>query len=271
MKDLRENIEVLINKANEQCQSIRKFIEENSGMFDDMNLKLHDANWYEYDGMETDFPLCYSNRGYTYYSYFNQFCENEWIAFDDWCKDEGINFNKMKHNIGRSSSFYLYEKELVQRDRNGINWSYTIGNIFDELGYQNYYQLVEFDNNGNIDKEKTFDYESDYYTREEWIEELRPALQYIIDEMYDDFMAEIEDVKNVYNYIKYVKENQVELFKEYLSFKEDDLQEEKKRREKKIAARNEVVEKFPEKIRKIMERSGLDKDDLEKILDYVVC
>lgn len=261
-------IKELITKANEQCQRIKDYITENAGMFSLMNLKLHDASYYEFDGMAKDFPLCFKeneNRSYGY-TYFYDFCEDTWNQFSEWCEEEGINFKNMRHNIGFTSSFYLYEKELIERDCGKINWSWTMGNIFDELGYANYESMVEFDSNGNVNEEETLCYESQYYTRDEWIEEVKPALQYVVDEMYDDFIKEIANVKKVYEYIKGVKENQVEYFKEYLEFYEEELQEEKDECDKENAKRIEVIMKMPKAIRNIMMRSALDSDDLSVVL-----
>lgn len=262
-------IKELITKANEQCKRIKDYITDNAAMFEPMNLKLYDASYYEFDEMSKDFPLCYNENkdrscGYTY---FYDFCEDAWDQFLEWCKEEKINFGNMRHNIGFTSSFYLYEKELVERDHGKINWSWTMWNIFNELGYTNYESMVEFDSNGNVDEEKTFSYESQYYTREEWIEEVKPALRYIINEMYDNFIKEIADVKNVYEYIKGVKDNQVEYFKEYLEFYESELQDEKDKCNRENAKRVEIIMKMPETIKNIMMRSALDSDDLSVVLE----
>ena len=48
-------IKELVAKANEQCERIKDYITENEGMFDSMDLKLHDASFYEYRDMEKDF------------------------------------------------------------------------------------------------------------------------------------------------------------------------------------------------------------------------
>lgn len=84
--------------------------------------------------------------------------------------------------------------------------------------------------------------------------------------MYNDFMKEIEDVKKVYKYIKDTKDNQVEYFKEFLEWNEDDLQYEKDKRDKEMAKRKEIISKMPEKIHTIMNRSALDSDDLNIVL-----
>lgn len=257
-------IKELIVKANEQCKRIKDYITENESMFDSMNLKLHYASYYGDEDMKKDFPLCYENNDeYSENSYFNKFCYSTYWDFVDWCAAKKINFEAMCHHIGRTSSFYLYEKELVEWKGSTINWEYTMYNILNELGCSNYSDVLEFDSEGNINKEKSFKHNEDYYTKEEW---LKSALQYIIDEMYNDFIEEIEYVKKVYEYIKDIKDNQVEYFKEFLKEFEADLQDEKDKRDKEMAKRKEIISKMPEKIHTIMNRSTLNSDDLNVVL-----
>ena len=266
MREIKE----LITKANEQLRRIREYITEHEDMFDSMDLKLHDASFYEYRDMEKDFPLCFAdNEGRYEDSYFYRFCEATYDQFADWCAEEKIDFNKMCHHIGRTSSFFLYDKEIVQRENWHIRWDWTMYNCFNELGYSNYYQLIEFNKEGNVDEEETLKFDEDYWTQEEWLDEIKPALQYIIDEMYDDFIKEIEDIVKVYEYIKDTKDNQVEYFKEYLEWNEADLQYEKDKRDKEMAKRREIISKMPEKIHAIMNRSALDSDDLNIVLGYM--
>lgn len=256
-------LEKEIINANKQCNRIKNYIKEHEDMFNAMDLKLHDASYYEYKDMENDFPLCYAdNKEPIESSYFYMFCDSTYNQFINWCEEQNIDFRAMCHSIGRTSSFYLYEKELVQRENGKINWSWTMYNIF-YLGYSN---ILEFDNEGNIDIEESFRCNGDYYTKEEWNKKLKSALQYITDEMYNDFMKEIEDVKKVYEYIKDTKDNQIEYFKEWLEMYEEDLQCEKDKKEKEIAKRKEIISKMPERIRPIMYRSALDSDDLSLVL-----
>ena len=58
MREIKE----LITKANEQLRRIREYITEHEDMFDSMDLKLHDANFYECKDMEKDFPLCFADN-----------------------------------------------------------------------------------------------------------------------------------------------------------------------------------------------------------------
>lgn len=65
-------IKELIVKANKQCKRIKDYIIENKGMFSSMDLKLHDASFYEFGKMENDFPMCFKENedrscGYTYF------------------------------------------------------------------------------------------------------------------------------------------------------------------------------------------------------------
>ena len=264
-------IKELITKANEQLRRIREYITEHEDMFDSMDLKLHDASFYEYRDMEKDFPLCFAdNEGRYEDSYFYRFCEVTYDQFTDWCAEEKIDFNKMCHHIGRTSSFFLYDKEIVQRENWHIRWDWTMYNCFNELGYSNYYQLIEFNKEGNVDEEETLKFDEDYWTQEEWLDEIKPALQYIIDEMYDDFMKEIEDIVKVYEYIKDTKDNQVEYFKEYLDWNEADLRYEKDKENAEMLKRTEIISKMPEKIHSIMQRSALDSDDLNVVLGCMV-
>lgn len=79
-------IKELVAKANEQCKRIKDYIAENEGMFDSMDLKLHDASFYEYRNMEKEFPLCYAdNEECSENSYFYRFCNSTYDQFTDWC------------------------------------------------------------------------------------------------------------------------------------------------------------------------------------------
>ena len=163
MTELKE----MIIKANEQLKRIRDYVTEHDAAFSDMNLKLHDASYYQCADMEKDFPLCFADNEKRYEdSYFYQFCEATYDQFTDWCTEEGIDFNKMCHHIGRTSSFYLYDKEIVQRERWNVRWDWTMYNCFNELGYTNYYQMVEFTKEGNIDEEETLKFDEDYWNGE---------------------------------------------------------------------------------------------------------
>lgn len=268
---IMSKIKELFKKADMQILRLKKYIEENKDMFKSMNLKLYDANYYEYDEMKKDFPLCYKNNNEgTENSYFSMFCRDTYDLFIEWCKEQDIDFQDLQNYIGRTSSFYLYSNKhgrfVFDIHENEINWGDTIGTIYDELGYLNFRNLIEFNENGYIDEEATLLFDDSYYTEEQWIDEIIPAVNYIINEMYDDFIKEMENIKKVYEYIKNTKENQVKYFKEYLEIEEADLQDEKDKCDEEIRKRNEIIMKMPEKIRSIMNRSQLDSEDLNLIL-----
>jgi hypothetical protein len=261
------NIEELIKKANNECKRIKNHIVDNRGMFDSMTLKLYTACEYGCKGMEEDFPLCYAdNQTRKGDWYFYMFCEWSYDQFLEWCISEGIDFSRMAHYIGRSSQFYLYLNELVHRRRGRIDWSLTMCNISD-LGDL---CLVEFDEHGLIDLVKSSKSIGEYDIEEEWEQEFKLELEYIISKMYDDFLNEIKDVDKVYGYIKDFKDNQVKYFKAYLSKNEAALQDEKNRENAEAAKRAEIIEKMPEGIRSAMKRSALNSEDLNEVLSCIL-
>ena len=50
MREIKE----LITKANKQLRRIREYIAEHEDMFNSMDLKLHDANFYHYQNRMRD-------------------------------------------------------------------------------------------------------------------------------------------------------------------------------------------------------------------------
>lgn len=211
----------LLNKASSEMKKVVSFIKENKSMFDYMDLKCHDVSYYCYKDMEKDFPLCYESNN----DYFGWFCDEEYDYFLEWCNDNNIDFNKMYHQLGRTSSFYL-------QDWHDTNIDFMLYNIITEIGYSysgNYFTLTD----GVITS-------TDYDTYEDATLE---DLDYIATEFYNDFMKAIEDIQKVYNYIKDFKENQVEIFKEFLEYYEGEIKSEKEQEEKdRIEKRNKCYE-----------------------------
>ena len=48
-------LEKEIINANKQCDKIKNYIKEHEDMFNAMDLKLHDASYYEFEDMKNDF------------------------------------------------------------------------------------------------------------------------------------------------------------------------------------------------------------------------
>lgn len=81
-------LEKEIINANKQCNRIKNYIKEHEDMFNAMDLKLHDASYYECEDMKNDFPLCYAdNKDPIESSYFYMFCDSTYNQFMDWCEE----------------------------------------------------------------------------------------------------------------------------------------------------------------------------------------
>ena len=229
--------------ANEQVKKVVDYIKENEEMFGYMNLKLYDANYYSCDEMKKDFPLCYENET-DMNEYFSNFCEDNYNAFIEEMKGcYGIDFEDMKVQLGRTSSF-----RLVDWNMNDIKHE-----IYSLIGKNSSVWCVEF----NDDMELTLDaiYELNS-SDEDFAIDFEEETDYIINDFYNDFMEEIKDVKIVYDYIKGFKENQVESFKEFLRYEEEQLQED-------LDEFNKGVEEKLARIKAIKEKYEISDEDME--------
>ena len=97
----------LLVKANEEIKKVVDYLEENEDMFNMMDLKLHNASFYDYS---KDFPLCYKSDENTEsgYTNFYFFCEDSYNMFVEDLKETfNIEFGKMRKQVGGTSKFYL--------------------------------------------------------------------------------------------------------------------------------------------------------------------
>ena len=151
--------------------------------------------------------------------------------------------------------------EYVPDEDGNFNLDFTVDlTIYKDINIPNW-TLADID---------CFNYSIYIPSKSEWIYELKPAIRYIIEEMYDDFVKEVADIIKVYEYIKDTKDNQVEYFKEWLKFYEDELAEEKRKADKESEKRLNIIAKMPEKVHNIMKRSALDSEDLDVVLGCMV-
>lgn len=262
-KESEVKMEQFTEKANAEIKKVKDYITKNKGMFECMNLKLHDASYYEFDEMEKDFPLCYGEKDGI--SYFNLFCERSYDDFNDWCKEQKIDFDKMRKPLGRTSWFWL--TDLVEEYRNEIDWGATMQRIIEQTCDIEFY--AEIGEDGFI-HEENIDYASyDFFAEDEVKEIISKDVDYIAKNLWAEFQKEIEDVAKVYEYIKKFKENQVECFKDYISGFEEVKVAEKEREEAYEKERLEIIGKMPTEIQPIMVRWVQNKDDLNVILKYI--
>lgn len=264
-----ENIELekLVTKANEQIQRIKDWYSEHSAAFNYMDLKLHDVSFYCYEGMKEDFPLCYKNDGKGEDSYFYTFCEIEYDSFvEDLKENFGIDFKDYRFQLGRTSSFYLHDQNIFSVRGYRIEWEYT---IYDILYWHSGYVCTTCDKDGKIDLNKTLtEFKEADINNEETMKRFVEELNWLTTEMYDEVTKHFEDMLKVYEYIKDFKDNQVENFKEWLQYYEDELAEEKRQAEEHEAKRQTLIARFKNNVlREILNKYVTSNEEIEKLLN----
>ena len=231
---LKAELAPKVEKANKVLKKLKDYIEEHNDMFGYMDLKLHDVSFYCYRDLENDFPLVVERGGD---NIFYDFCEEEYNNFDCWCDYEGIDFEKMRRFLGRTSKFYLTEWDNDDTIRNIIN------QIIEKYSYYNPYYYDDIYVNSDcqylIDEHCILDDDAkDIIERD---------LDFIINDLWKDFHSDIEGVEKVYKYITDFKENQVENFKEWLQNLNDYFEEEVEAEKKHEADVKETLEKLQNK------------------------
>lgn len=206
------NIEysTLKEKANNELKKIVDFVEENRAMFGLMDLKLHDANFYSFKDLGKDYPLCKDDACELFYG----FCEHEYDNFVYWSRENYIDLRKIMHYSGHSSKFRLHNLSV-----DNIDFF-----LYDLIGEVDCYTSTEYINlkNGVIIEDDIKEYE----------DETMEVLDMIANELYDLFLSYIEDIQKVYTYISDFKENQIEYFKDYLSYIHEEREYERECEEK---------------------------------------
>ena len=225
-----------VNQANQEIQKVVDFLKENYEAFDNMDLKLHDVSYYCYSKFSTDFPLLTDET-----DWFYMFCDDQYRLFkEDLQLSKGIDLDDMRCQLGRTSSFYLHDRNIIDININRLDYKNTIYNFIDK----NYNDVIYTDdyllNAGFIDEEKTFD--------DDEISDIEDTLDYIISDLYKDVFAYCEDIITVYTALTDFKDNQVEIFKEYMQYyqeeKEEEIRLEKEEQEKALIEVIKVIKKY---------------------------
>lgn len=263
----------LVVKANEQIKRLKAWYEEHRKAFDYMDLKLHDVSYYCYRKMEEDFPLCYANDRDEVYSYFYLFCESQYDMFVEDLKENcKIDFEKNHHfQLGRTSSFYLHNQNIFQFDSFQINWYWTMNQILSEIYVTYCGNYTEFNKDGSVNLDGSIKYiEEHYQDTEGAYENLRNELEWLATEMYDDVVEFFEDMLTVYDYISDFKKDQVEIFKEWLQYYEDEFAEEKRKEEEYETTRQNLIARFENSVlREILNKYVPNNEAIERLLTTV--
>ena len=207
-----EAFESLCDKADAELKKVISFLKDNSEAFGAMNLKLYNAafdiDYDEYPIIRKVIDAGIMGRDY---DPFYEFCEQEYDNMKEHFKEQGIDFDKMTVQLGRTSSFYLHDGNVIDVTRprgryDDINIQATIDNLVEQFAWPDF----EANEDGLVDRE----YAKDWWDSDEDIEE---NLKYIASgDLLKDTKEYCEDILKVYEYIKSFKDNQVEYFKSWL-------------------------------------------------------
>lgn len=208
-----------IKKIEAVKNKIANYILEHEGMFDYMDLKMHEAVYWACKNA--------ADYGFTYdeaMNIFDTWCE---FAYEDFVYDlkenYGIDFNKMRHQLRRTSSFYLHDENVIAVR---LELTTNVDNVIDymlEYNFNPYATLDDIYNNDYTDK----------------FEELG---DYIINDCYNDFMEWCKSIEIVYDCIKGAKDSQVSWIKEEFEYRKEEADYEA---EQKAIALAEYNKKHP--------------------------
>lgn len=187
--------------ADKEIQKVVDYLTMHGDAWNEfMDLKMHDANYMQAD----EFTFEYNNATITFnenyiQELFIRWCENEYDYFKDWCEGNCIDLKSIQSYIGRTSMFYL-------GNLHGENLEDILAICNDDFA-DSYIELT----NGKVDfTESMKNYDGDNY------DDFLADLLAITNNLYDDVVGYLNDIIKVYEYIKSVKDNQCEAFKNYV-------------------------------------------------------
>lgn len=258
MREQRLDKVIDLSEAQKQYEELLKYIEENEAAFDKMDLKLHKAI-----GTAWDLQNQLAEEGITVWDknmedVFYNFCNSYYEEFIAELKEQGIDFESMQNQIGRTSSFKLHDfgdkaKDIISE----ISYK-MMSNAFDDY--------LDIDENNQL----TINAEWADYTRDELQYYAARDLEHIEKDLFEDVKRELEDIVRTYNLIQEYKENQVESFNEYAQDAVEDAREQKDRRIEE-AQKEAIRKERHEQLDKLTDRLAKTKsfDEMKDIAKQI--
>lgn len=164
-----------------------------------MDLKLHDcASINNVEIEENGLNITVNN---VYETFFDTFCEVSYQQFLDDCSMEGIVFNDLRDNVGRTSSFYLGKLHDSKTYISVLQeFSSAVGLSSLQFKYDNntHTYMIQFEDENNISEAE--------------VEEMLLIAKCVYSEI-EDALA---DIITIYNLIKDFKNNQIEIYKDFI-------------------------------------------------------
>lgn len=187
----------LCEKEIERTKTLLKDNEEKWNEY--MDLKLHDCAVI--DDLEIEKKGVKVTVNNVYETFFDTFCEVSYQQFLDDCSMEGIVFNDLRDNVGRTSKFYL----------GNLHDSTTYMGVLQEFSSVVVLSSLQFKYDNNT-KTYIIQFEDENNISETEVEEMLLITKCVYSEI-EDALA---DIITVYNFIKDFKDNQVEIYKDFI-------------------------------------------------------
>lgn len=193
----------LLQKELDKCFKLLKDNEEKWNCY--MDLKLHYASTENVDFEHYDAKITFDNEVQS--RWFYTFCDDMLEQFlNDLMTVKGIDFNELRDNIGRTSSFYLGKLHNTEKDKYCCaltEASYEFATYYgDELTFSENENGIYLTISDNIADER--------------IEETVNDMLEMTEVIYSDLKNKLDEIIYAYDYIKDFKDNQVEYFKDYV-------------------------------------------------------
>ena len=234
----------LLLQAQKEIDRAKQYLTDNeNALFTMHDLKLHDVSYYCYTDFVKDFPLLAQESGE--YNEFHAYCDVTFDTFQEDIKAEcNADFETLAHYIGHTSKFYLNDFDSYGNDP---------GNAIEYL----FYELADLWRTG-IDLQDNQQLYIMGVDIDEYGDAIRDDLTEIINNFYNMTVEHCAPFIRCYEILKAFKDNQVSDFKEFCSYHETELQEQ---REKEIAqekADNETI-------RALIDKYSITPDDVKTI------
>ena len=207
-----KNLKVLVNNANSEIKRLADFLENNSSLYENRSMNFTDIMANK-KALMSKFNL--TDKEFN--EYFNDFVGIIENKFDDW-KDEndivhvGYYFNAKPFNL---------RNDIIEVCENGLDLVRTIENIiyenFSSDTFISYFigenGLINFNNIKTTLEELNNEYG---LTLDSALEDLKYNLDYISNNLYDDFMNMMYDSIEVNKYLNVLNVLQMKWFRDYL-------------------------------------------------------
>lgn len=188
----------LLEKSLDNCMEKLKATEK---MWNKpLDLKLHYASLANVDFELNGDSVVFGDTSIQ----FAEFCQIEYDAFIEWCNMNGHDFEALRDNIGRTSKFYLGRLH----SNSDIHYFYALAEASSSFNYDTTLVVNEIDGRFVVDYEESLENAED-------IEDLVNSMLDLVENMENELDDTLDTIRDVYEYINYFKENQVENFKEF--------------------------------------------------------